>query len=128
MINIWIIYYLLNVIFTDWSVALGHGPFSHMFDGKFLPSIGSETKVILLFLGRLSMILAFFKILISLVKMIIFNIDQTCIFSILSRMHLYRLKFRELLYACCNFAFNYSLKGLKRSLQFRFCFSMKTCL
>lgn len=34
---------------TDWSVSIGHGPFSHMFDGRFLPSIGNETKVMLLY-------------------------------------------------------------------------------
>lgn len=32
----------------DCFFATGHGPFSHMFDGKILPSIGIKTKVMLL--------------------------------------------------------------------------------
>lgn len=43
----------ISMTLDEWSFVTGHGPFSHMFDNKFLPSIGIETKVVILSLkGR----------------------------------------------------------------------------
>lgn len=50
--------------------------------------------------------------------MLISNLDQTRFNSILSRMSLYRLKYRELLYACCNFAFSDYHSFFERSQKF----------
>lgn len=82
------IFFLLNLTLTDWYFDTGHGPFSHMFDGKFLPSIDIKTKVTVLSLKVVSNKLTFFNhsVLWKMNDNFDFNFDQKNFKLVLSRM------------------------------------------